>query len=58
MIGWLHELHYHLSVVCSADGPFRECAAAERDRPAKHRPDQFADTVTAPDHWWNWWSEE
>jgi Domain of unknown function (DUF4913) len=58
MIGWLHEMRYHLGVVGSADGPFRECAAADHDRPAKHRPDQFADAVPAPENWWNWWSDE
>lgn len=57
MIGWLHELHYHLGVICSADGPFRECGGADGDRPAKHRADQFADTLPAPPNWWNWWSD-
>jgi len=56
MIGWLHELHYHLGVICSADGPFRECASPDGDRAAKHRGDQFADAVPAPANWWNWWS--
>jgi Domain of unknown function (DUF4913) len=58
MLGWLHELHYHLGVICSPDGPFRECAAPDGDRPAKHRGDQFVDVAPAPANWWNWWAED
>ncbi len=58
MLGWLRELHYHLGVICSADGPFRECAQPDGDRPAKHTGDHFADVVPAPPSWWNWWADE
>jgi hypothetical protein len=58
ILGWLRDLHYHLGVVCSADGPFRECAQADGDRQAKHTSDRFADVVPAPANWWNWWAED
>jgi uncharacterized protein DUF4913 len=58
MIGWLHEAHYHLGVICSVDGPFRQCKPADGDRPALHTGDRFADVVAAPADWWNWWAED
>ncbi len=57
MINWLHELHHMLSIICSADGPFRTCTPTDGDRPAKHQPDQLADTTPAPTNWWDWWSD-
>jgi len=58
MLSWLRDLHYHLSVICSPDGPFRDCAQADGDRPAKHTGDRFTDVVPAPPQWWNWWAED
>jgi hypothetical protein len=58
MLGWLRELHYHLGVICSTDGPFRECKQADGDRPAGHTGDRFADVVPAPADWWDWWTED
>ena len=58
MLGWLRDLHHHLSVICSPDGPFRECSQADGDRPAKHTGDRFADVVPAPPQWWNWWAKD
>jgi hypothetical protein len=57
MIGWLHELHHHLSHICGSDGPFRECAMADGDRSSRHRPDEVANTVPAPAIWWDWWDK-
>ncbi|MCW2640568.1 MAG: hypothetical protein JWP76_2874 [Dactylosporangium sp.] len=58
MLGWLREQHYHLGVICSADGPFRQCAQTDGDRAAKHTGDTFADVVPAPEDWWNWWGDD
>jgi hypothetical protein len=58
MIGWLREAHYHLGVISSVDGPFRECKPADGDRPAAHTGDRFAEVAPAPPDWWDWWAED
>lgn len=58
ILSWLHELHYHLGVISGPDGPFRQCAQTDGDRPAKHTEDQFAHVVPAPPRWWHWWGDD
>lgn len=58
MIGWIRDLHYHLGVLCSADGPFRQCSRSDGERLARHRAGEPAEVVAAPLDWWNWSNED
>jgi hypothetical protein len=57
MLDWLPRLYYLLPILCGDDGPFRLCAPAAGDLPARHDMPPIADFTPAPAGWWNWWSE-
>lgn len=54
MLGWLHELDYHLRLLCGEDGPFRNCAIGSET--ARHEMPTIASVQPAPATWWDWWS--
>jgi Domain of unknown function (DUF4913) len=58
MLGWLREAHYHLQVLCSADGPLRDCAPAGRDQKARHNVGAFAQVTDSPAGWFDWWDND
>lgn len=58
MLTWLREAHYHLQILCSADGPLRDCAPAHHDQKARHQTGAFAPVVDAPTGWFDWWAQE
>ena len=58
MLTWLTHLDHHLHLLCSPDGPFRDCTPPDTDHPARHTPDTFAPVDPAPDGWFDWWTDE
>ncbi len=52
MSGWSVEVDRHLRELLGEDGPFRQCRAAEDDRPARHTELPPATAEPAPDGWW------
>ncbi len=58
MPDWLPRLYYFLPILCGDDGPFRLCAPAAGDLPARHDMPPIAEVAPAPAGWWNWWSDQ
>lgn len=52
MSAWSMELDHHLRRLLGDEGPFRQCRAAEGDRPARHIDAEIATTQPAPVGWW------
>jgi hypothetical protein len=52
MSGWSAELDRHKWELLGDGGPFRQCRAAERDRPARHVELEPAAAEPAPPGWW------
>jgi hypothetical protein len=52
MSGWSAELDRHRWELLGDEGPFRQCRAAERDRPARHVELDAATADPAPPGWW------
>ena len=56
MLDWLPRLYYFYPLLCGDDGPFRLCAPANGDLPARHDMPAPANVVPAPPGWWSWWA--
>ncbi|MCZ7474643.1 DUF4913 domain-containing protein [Micromonospora echinospora] len=55
MLLWLRELDHQLPILYGDDGPFRNCAASDDLRVARHHPSPEVAATPAPADWWSWW---